>query len=33
MAEITPEALENLGLREGQDVYLVIKSSSIMALD
>ncbi|MCE2465198.1 MAG: molybdenum ABC transporter ATP-binding protein [Dehalococcoidia bacterium] len=33
MAEITPEALENLGLREGQDVYLVIKSSSIIALD
>ncbi len=32
-AEITPEALESLGLREGQDVYLVIKSSSIMALD
>ena len=33
LVEITPEALESLGLMEGQDVYLVIKSSSIMVLD
>ena len=32
MVEITSEALETLALREGQDVYLVIKSSSIMVL-
>lgn len=33
MVEITPEALTNLELHEGQDIYLVIKSSSIMVLD
>ena len=33
MVEITPEALDNLKLHEGQNVYLVIKSSSIMVLD
>ena len=33
LVEITPEALTELELREGQDVYLVIKSSSIMVLD
>ena len=33
MVEITPDALDSLGLYEGQDVYLVIKSSSIMVLD
>ena len=33
LVEITPEALESLGLREGQDVFLVIKSNSIMVLD
>lgn len=32
MVEITPEALDSLELREGQDVFLVIKSSSIMVL-
>ena len=29
LVEITPEALDSLELREGQEVYLVIKSSSI----
>ncbi len=33
LVEITPDALANLDLREGQDVYLVVKSSSIMILD
>ena len=33
LVEITPEALSSLELREGQDVFLVIKSSSIMVLD
>ena len=33
LVEITPEALESLDLREGQDVFLVIKSNSIMVLD
>ena len=33
LVEITPEALESLDLQEGQEVFLVIKSSSIMALD
>ncbi len=33
LVEITPEALESLELREGQDVFLVIKSNSIMVLD
>ncbi len=33
LVEITPEALDALELREGQEVYLVIKSSSIMVLD
>jgi molybdate transport system ATP-binding protein len=33
LVEITPDALTNLDLREGQDVYLVLKSSSIMILD
>ena len=33
MVEITPEALDALELGEGDDVYLVIKSSSIIVLD
>ena len=33
VVEITPEALDALELFEGQDVFLVIKSSSIMVLD
>ena len=33
IAEITPDALTNLDLREGERVYLVIKSSSISLLD
>ncbi len=33
MVEITREALETLELREGQEVFLVIKSSSIVVLD
>ena len=33
LTEITPDALTNLGLKEGEEVYLVIKSSSIMPLD
>ena len=33
LAEVTPEALDALELREGQDVFLVIKSSSIMVLN
>ena len=33
LVEITPEALDALGLCEGQEVYLVIKSNSIVALD
>ena len=33
LVEITPDALTNLDLREGQDVYLVVKSSSIIILD
>ena len=33
VAEITPDALSNLDLREGESVYLVIKSSSISLLD
>jgi molybdate transport system ATP-binding protein len=32
VVEITPEALDSLRLREGQDVFLLIKSSSIMVL-
>ncbi|MDO8532379.1 MAG: molybdenum ABC transporter ATP-binding protein [Dehalococcoidia bacterium] len=32
-AEITRDALAGLGLREGQDVFLIIKSSSIMVLE
>ncbi len=33
MAEITPDALGSLGLSEGDRVYLVIKSTSIVALE
>lgn len=33
MAEITPDALGSLGLSEGDGVYLVIKSTSIVALE
>ncbi len=33
MAEITPDALGSLGLAEGDRVYLVIKSTSIVALE
>ena len=33
VAEITPDALANLDLQEGERVYLVIKSSSISLLD
>ena len=33
VVEITPEALDSLELREGQEVFLVIKSSSILVLD
>ena len=33
LVEITPEALDSLGLYEGQEVFLVIKSSSILVLD
>ena len=33
LVEITPEALEALELRDGQEVFLVIKSSSIVVLD
>ena len=32
LVEITPEALDALELREGQEVFLVIKSSSILVL-
>ena len=31
--EITPDALANLDLKEGSNVYLIVKSSSIMLLD
>ena len=33
VSEITPDALSNLNLREGERVYLIIKSSSISLLD
>ena len=33
ISEITPDALANLNLREGERVYLIIKSSSISLLD
>ena len=33
LVEITPEARDALELREGQDIFLVIKSSSILVLD
>ena len=33
VAEVTPEASTSLQLHPGQDVYLIIKSSSIMVLD
>ena len=33
LVEITPEALDSLELQPGQEVFLVIKSSSILALD
>ena len=33
LVEITPEALDALELRDGQEVFLVIKSSSIIVLD
>ena len=33
VVEITPWAVADLNLREGQDVYLIIKSTSILALD
>ena len=33
LVEITPEALDALELSEGQEVFLVIKSSSILVLD
>ncbi len=33
ISEITPDALANLNLREGEPVYLIIKSSSISLLD
>ncbi len=32
VAEVTPDAVSALGLREGQEVYLVVKSSSITPL-
>ena len=32
-AELTPQAVRELGLKPGQDVYLVFKSSSIAVLD
>ena len=33
VVEITPWAVADLNLHEGQDVYLIIKSTSILALD
>ena len=33
VAEITPGALRELDLREGQPVYLIVKTNSIMVLD
>ena len=33
VVEITPNALAELGLREGQQVFLIIKTNSIMVLD
>jgi molybdate transport system ATP-binding protein len=33
VVEITPRALRELALREGQQVYLIIKSTSILAMD
>ena len=33
LAEVTPQAADSLELRPGQEVYLVIKSSSIIVLD
>ena len=33
VAEITPGALADLDLREGQEVYLIVKSTGILALD
>jgi molybdate transport system ATP-binding protein len=33
VAEITPNALRELDLREGQQVYVIIKTNSIVALD
>ena len=33
VAEVTPEAARSLELHRGQDVYLMMKSSSIMVLD
>ena len=33
VVEITPGALRELGLREGQQVYLIIKSTSILVMD
>ncbi len=33
LAEVTPEAVESLGLRIGERVYVVLKTSSIMVLD
>ena len=33
LVEVTPEACDNLGLEVDQQVYLIIKSSSIIALD
>ena len=33
LVEITPDALTNLGLQQGKEVFLIIKSSSITPLD
>ena len=33
LVEVTPEAVSTLGLKQGQAVFLVIKSSSVMVLD
>ncbi len=33
VAEITPGALRDLELREGQDLYLIVKSTSLVVLD
>ena len=33
VAEITPSALLELELRQGQDVYLIVKANSILIMD